>query len=156
MGILSLVIGIIHPHSVSARGKVSLLGLEVGVSDLKVPNVIFNLIHLLVFLKVIQPWVFYFLKWPHAKTTFLYGHKNPSSPGQQNSKLTWSLNPRTAHTMEGSVACGLQRCFLFQNSSILFFFFLHSVCIAFSPISEAPKRVYSTVGFLLRCQANEK
>lgn len=108
MGILSLVIGIIHPHSVSARGKVSLLALEVGVSDLKVPNVIINLIHLLVFLKVIQPWVFYFLKWPHAETTFLYGHKNPSSPGQQNSKLTWSFNPRTVHTMEGSVACGLQ------------------------------------------------
>lgn len=35
VGILSLVIGIC-PHPVLAGGKVSLLGLEVGVSDLKV------------------------------------------------------------------------------------------------------------------------
>lgn len=35
-------------------------------------------------------------------------------------------------------------------------FLLYLVCIAFSPVSEAPERVYSTVGFLLRCQANEK
>lgn len=133
---------------------------KLGSVILRSPNVIINLIHLPIFLKVIHPWAFYFLKWqnvtwPHAKTTLLNGHKNPSSPGQQNPKLhIWSLNPRAGHTMKSSFACGLPWCFLFQNSSILYFALsLHSI---FPHIRGSEERVYSTVGFLLRCQANEK
>lgn len=95
----------------------------------------------------------------YEKDTFI-GHRNSSSPGQQNRKLhLWSLSHRTGHTIEGSTVYRLQWSFFSQSSSINFL--SHLACMTApppptAPTSEALKRVYSTVGFLLRSQANEK
>lgn len=67
----------------------------------------------------------------YEKDTFI-GHRNSSSPGQQNRKLhLWSLSHRTGHTIEGSTVYRLQWSFFSQSSSINFL--SHLACMTAPP-----------------------